>query len=203
MKNPFLYGLIVVLAGLLVWVTVSWDPSAQHRAIERAGISVAPKGGDFTLQSHLGPISLKELRGKVVVLYFGYTWCPDICPTSLGYLSSALNELSADELGRVQALFVSVDPERDTLDRLKTYGEYFHQNILGVTGTPQQLDQVAVRYGAAYRKVVQEKSEMGYVVDHSADLYLIDSQGVLRQSIAHGTPPEEIFKAIRGLLDNL
>ena len=194
MKRILPAVLILLLALGLIWVAFYWQPEAPPAVVDDA-----PKGGDFQLQSADGPVSLKDYRGKVVVIYFGYTWCPDVCPTSLGMLSAALNELTEEELSRFQALFISVDPERDSVERLKEYGAYFHPSILGITGTPEQLQQVAKQYGAAYR-IVKQDSAAGYLVDHSADLYVVDKQGRLAEAIHHGTPPEKILEVLRRYL---
>jgi len=194
MKRTVLLALIGLLSAALVWMIFFWNP------VKESPVSGRPMGGDFEFQSYAGPVTLDSLRGKVVILYFGYTWCPDICPTSLGLLSAALNELSAEELAQFQALFVSVDPDRDTLDRLKTYASYFHEKILGVTGSREQIDDAVRKYGAAYRIVKNEGSATGYVVDHSAELFLIDRHGKLVQAIRHGAPPEEILSAIKAEL---
>jgi protein SCO1/2 len=144
------------------------------------------------------------MRGKVVVLYFGYTMCPDVCPTSLALLASALNELSQEELEQTRGLFISVDPDRDGLDRLRTYATFFHPVLQGVSGTNEQVATIAGQYGAAFRKRAEE-SEMGYVVDHTADLYVIDRKGKLQGSIRHGAPPTEILQVLRRALatDNI
>jgi protein SCO1/2 len=186
--------ILVVLLGLgsALWL---WEPPSRDAANATA-LAPPPKGGDFRLQSANGPVGLDDLRGQVVVLYFGYTFCPDICPTSLALLSLALEQLSPAELERVQPLFVSVDPERDTLDRLAVYAEYFHPRILGLTGDPDELAATAELYGAAYRKV-EQGSAAGYLVDHSAMTYIIDRQGRLAHSLVHGTAPERILVLLR------
>lgn len=194
MQRLFSFALIGLLALALVWVGFFWEPAAPSRVDER------PRGGAFEFQSLAGPVSLEQLRGKVVVLYFGYTWCPDICPTSLGMLSAALSELTEQELAGLRSLFISVDPERDTLEKLATYADYFHPNLIGVTGAREQIDAAVARYGAAYRIVKEAKMGDRYVVDHSADLYLIDRRGGLVRSIPHGTPPEQILAALRSEL---
>ncbi|OOZ37648.1 SCO family protein [Solemya velesiana gill symbiont] len=195
MKKPLLLLLIALLAAALVWVVFFWSPETPEPAVG----SEQPKGGDFVFQSNAGPVALKDLRGKAVVLYFGYTWCPDICPTSLGFLAAALNELNEEQLADVEAVFVSVDPDRDTLDKLKTYAGYFHHKITGATGARTQIDQAVKQYGAAYR-LVEQDSATQYLVDHSADLYLIDKQGQLANTLRHGTQPQEILDAILQLL---
>ena len=138
-----------------------------------------------------------------MLIYFGYTTCPDICPTNLAFLAAALRELTPDELKRVRVLFVSVDPERDDLRRLTEYAAYFHPHIQGVTGTPEQVAQVAAQYGAAYRRVEQTGSAMGYLVDHSAYTYIVDPAGHLVRSLDHATPPDQILAVIRRLLNHV
>ena len=200
MQKFFVPVLIVALFLALVWGAFFWDPAPDPPdSTGDVVLSKPPAGGDFTLQSYRGPVSLREMRGKVIALYFGYTKCPDICPTTLGYLSLALNELSPDERPQVQALFISVDPERDSLEGLRDYGEYFHTGILGITGTPEQVARVAEQYGAGYRKVEQD-SAAAYSVDHSSDLYLIDTEGRLRESLPYGTTPARILELFRELI---
>ncbi|PWB49118.1 MAG: SCO family protein [Nitrosomonadales bacterium] len=198
MKRTLLIAVIALLGLVLGWITWFWQPDARqpHSPIP---LAAAPSGGDFTLQSANGPVSLHDFRGKVVLVYFGYTFCPDICPTSLAFTSQALNALDKDELARTQALFISVDPERDTLEKLKEYGTFFHPGILGLTGTPEAIAATARQYGASYRKQ-DTGSAGGYVVDHSSSTYVVDSNGKLVATLQHGTPPAEVVKAIRAAM---
>ncbi|MDP2784929.1 MAG: SCO family protein [Sulfurimicrobium sp.] len=198
MSKKLLIASTLALALLLGWVVWFWNPGAD-RAHQSIPLASAPVGGDFTLQSANGPVSLQGLRGKVVLVYFGYTFCPDICPTSLAFTSQGLNLLSPDELARTQVLFISVDPERDTLEKLKEYGAFFHPNILGLTGTPQEIASAAKNYGASYSKQ-NTGSAGGYVVDHSAATYVVDTGGKLAATLQHGTPPAEVAKAIRAAM---
>jgi len=160
-----------------------------------------PVGGDFTLHSYKQKnVSLKKFRGKVVLLYFGYTSCPDICPTSLATISTALKDLTLDEVNKVQVVFVSVDPERDSMKKLSDYSNYFHTNILGVTGTKEEIDTIVKQYSASYKRV-DSNSAMGYLVDHSASIYLINPQGKLVKILPHGIDSEKITQAIKMLLN--
>jgi protein SCO1 len=195
MVRPIPFGLMVILLAGLGWIIFVWQPD-RHQSIKLAPV---PQGGDFTLESWRGPVHLTDFRGQVVLLYFGYTRCPDVCPTNLGYIALALQQLAPKEQTRVQVLFVSVDPERDSVQQLKIYANFFHPQVLGVTGTPDQVAQAAQQYGAAYRKVAS-KSAVGYLVDHSAYTYLIDGRGQLRKTLNHATPPEQIADAVRGLM---
>jgi len=157
-------------------------------------------GGDFILQSAKGPVALSDYRGKVVVLYFGYTYCPDVCPTSLGLLSLALRQLKPQELAKLQTFFISVDPERDTLEKLKIYTEAFHSAIIGITGTTGDIAEVAKRYGVMYMKVDLPGSAMGYAVDHSSRYYVIGKDGMVKKFIEHGTSPDDIVASLRALM---
>ena len=163
-------------------------------------LAAPPTGGDFTLDSAAGPVRLSDLRGQVVLIYFGYTACPDICPTNLVSIANALRSLHPAELDRTRVLFVSVDPERDDPEHLARYVAYFHPNVLGLTGTPEQLAQVAKRYGAAYQRVENTGSAMGYLIDHSAFTAVVAPDGRLVQTLGHASPPETIRAAIRTAL---
>ena len=192
---------ILAIAALSIGFLFQWfwiqEPGVGQIPLE---LATPPTGGDFTLDSAAGPVRLSDLRGQVVLVYFGYTFCPDICPTNLVYIANALRSLQPTELKRTRVLFVSVDPERDTPERLAGYVAYFHPNILGLTGTPEQLAEVAGRYGAAYRRVDDSGSAMGYLIDHSAFTYVVDPSGRLVETLGHASPPETIRAAIRKAL---
>lgn len=158
-----------------------------------------PAGGDFTLHDGDKNISLSDYDGKVRFIFFGYTSCPDICPTALSFVSASLKQLTAEELAQVQVFFVSVDPERDTAEKLRDYTKYFHPKILGITGTKAEIDKVVKQYSAAYRKV-ESDSAMGYLVDHSASVYVVGQKGKIVDMLPHGLPVEAITKTIRDLI---
>lgn len=193
---------LVIIAGLLAALVLGlalfWAPEMPERALPRAAIAA---GGDFTLESAGGPVSLKDYRGKLVLVYFGYTFCPDICPTSLAATAEGLKQLKPEEAARVAMIFISVDPERDTPARLKEYVEFFHPNLVGVTGTPENLAEIAKRYGVFYARQKVETAGGGYVVDHSADTYVVGPDGQLLSKIAHATPPDQVVAEIRKRLN--
>ncbi len=146
-----------------------------------------------------GAVSLAELRGRVVPIYFGYMNCPDICPMTLSVLGTALRALDEGELQTVQALFISLDPQRDDLPRLSEYARYFHPRIEGVTGSPAELAEVARRYRVVATRV-PVGGEDQYTLDHTSRLALVDRNGRLARMIPDGMPPPVITEAIRGLL---
>ncbi|MEW8027543.1 MAG: SCO family protein [Candidatus Thiodiazotropha sp.] len=200
MQRIALYAAIALAGCVLIWLLLFWNPVArdEHVVIDPA-ITTEPTGGDFSLTSYRGPVSLSDYRGKVVLLYFGYTWCPDICPTNLAMMSTALSAMNDAERAQIQPLFVSVDPERDTPQRLKEYVEYFHPSLLGLTGGKNVIDEIVERYGGAYR-IVDKKDDEPYVVDHTSDTYIIDKRGKLVRRMAHGSGIEEMLGAIQPLL---
>lgn len=191
-----LIALIATLSALLVWLVAFWEPALPKNTTQR---TAPPQGGDFTLPEKDGVVALKDYRGKVVLLYFGYTFCPDVCPTSLAVMAQALSSLSPADQERVQGIFISVDPERDSQDRLREYAQFFHPAIIGVTGTPESLAVIARQYGASYMKQ-KPNAEGLYTVDHSSVTYVIDPQGRLAASLPHASTPQQIVEAVRPLL---
>lgn len=198
MSERILLAVAGLLAALVIGLALWWQPEMPERPLPKAAVLA---GGDFTLATAAGPVSLKDYHGKLVLLYFGYTYCPDICPTSLTATAEGLKQLKPEELAQVEMLFISVDPERDTPARLKEYAEFFHPKIIGATGSPQNLAEIARRYGVFYARQKVETAGDGYVVDHSADTYVVDAKGALVGKIAHATPPDQVVVAIRKYLN--
>ena len=199
-KNSLWIVLIIGLCAILFWLAFFWTPADLRQAHTPRQPAETPRGGDFRLQSPTGEVQLADYRGKVVILYFGYTFCPDICPTALSILGQALSALTAEEQEKVQSFFISIDPERDTLEILRVYPPFFHPNIVGLSGTPKQIAQVAALYGVRYIK--QKPDAYGlYAVDHSAFTYINAPDGKLATILPHGSSAEAIIAAIRKLLD--
>ncbi len=191
-QQRLLLALVVALAAAVLGLAVFWHPAPDDRSPAAAG----PSGGDFVLQSADGLLDTRSLRGDVLLVYFGYTYCPDICPTSLYAIGQGLGLLKPEEVAHVRVIFVSVDPERDTPARLKEYGTYYHRNVIGVTGTPQQVAAAAKLFGAFYAKQ-QVGGSTGYVVDHSATTYIVAPDGRLVDTFPHGTTPEQVAAQVR------
>jgi protein SCO1/2 len=153
-------------------------------------------GGPFALSDTSGTrVALADFRGKVVVLYFGYTFCPDVCPTDLVTLAKVLDRLGADR-DKVQPLFVTLDPERDTPLQLAAYAKSFSPRIVALTGTPEEIRSVALRYRVFYEKV-REKGSKHYVIDHTAFTYVIDAEGVYAGFFPPGTEAERMAAVVR------
>jgi protein SCO1 len=194
MSDRILIVIAGLLASLLLGLAFFWTPAIPERPMPRAAM---PAGGDFTLQSAAGPVSLKDYQGKVVLVYFGYTYCPDICPTALAATAEGLKLLAPEELAKVVTLFISVDPERDTPARLTEYAEFFHPNIVGLTGTPENLADIGKRYGVFYARQKVATAGNGYVVDHTSDTYVVGQNGQLLSKLGHATPPDQVAAEIR------
>jgi protein SCO1 len=157
---------------------------------------------DFTLQTSDGSeFKLSQLRGKIVLLSFGYTFCPDVCPTTLVELSQVRARLG-DAAKRVQTAFITLDRERDTPERLGIYTRAFDPTCIGLTGRAEQLAQVRTMYGVIAEKEAVAGTSAGYLMAHSAYIYVIDPEGRLRLLFPFGMSIEEMADDIKLLLRN-
>ncbi len=160
-------------------------------------------GGDFTLIDHNGqPFRLQDQRGKLVVIFFGYTYCPDICPTELSSLATVLKTLE-DQADRVTALFISIDPQRDTPAKLKQYVPYYSSRLVGLTGSQEEINKVADAYHVQRKIHPHNPSDTHYLVDHSANLYVVNGKGKLVKIIPFGLPVEHMQQVINDELSRL
>jgi protein SCO1/2 len=174
------------------------DPSQFRGTLMPTPIPAA----DFTLTSASGEaVSLSDYRDEIVLLYFGYTFCPDICPTTLSELSEVQREL--DDAGeKIQVVMVTVDPERDTPEKLGEYVAHFHPDFAGLSGTKEEIDAAGEGFGIYYEK--NEGSEAtGYLVDHTARVFVVDPQGNYQLSFSYGTPVEDIVHDLRLLMRDM
>lgn len=161
---------------------------------------VLPIGGDFVLTDHGGRrFESASLRGKVVLVFFGYTFCPDVCPTTLSKLSVVARALGGDA-DRVKTLYITVDPARDTPEVLSEHLSMFGVDAVGLTGTPDKIQKVASQFGVAYEIEEQSDSEAKYLVSHSTTLYAIDAQGRTRLLFPYEATVDQIVRGVRTLL---
>lgn len=166
---------------------------------EDDAVLVSDLGGEFTLTNHNGGrTSLKDFRGKVVMIQFGYTYCPDICPMGLVSINKVL-ELIGDLAEQVQVLFISIDPERDTPERMKIFINHFNPKFIGLTGKPEEITEVARLHGVAYvKQPIGDKGD--YAMAHSAFTYIIGKKGTMEEVIPFNALPEEIAKAVKAFV---
>ena len=187
-------ALLVRAGGML---TACSKGKPEFRGVD---ISEVDYARDFPLPDHNGqPRSIKDFNGKVVVVFFGYTQCPDVCPTTMQEMAEVKRMLGKDG-DRLQAIFVTVDPERDTADMLKAYMGNFDPSFLALRGTPEQTAAVAKDFKIYYKKV-DGKTPTSYTMDHSAGSYIYDTQGRLRVYYRYGSGVEALAADVRTLLD--
>jgi protein SCO1 len=187
-------GALVAVAG--GWLAACSEKKAQFASIDITGADYAK---NFSLADHNGETrTLQDFKGKVVVLFFGYTQCPDVCPTSMAELAEVKKQLGADG-SKLQGIFVTVDPERDTPEVLKAYMTNFDPSFLALRGTPEQLAAMAKDYKIYYKKV-EGKTPTSYTMDHSAASYVYDPQGRLRLYTRYGSGAQALGSDIRLLL---
>ena len=189
-KRLFLGGL--VLATVLL---VSCSDSGMGERV----LAARPDGGDFVLQSAAGPLDTKALRGNVLLVYFGYVNCPDICPVSMAAGAAALNALTAEERSKTRMIMVSVDPERDTPAKLKEYVAYFHPAMVGAVGTAAETAAIAKSFGVGYVRQAT-RPDGGYAVDHSSLTYVIGPDGKLADMLPLGVTTDKVVATVRKLL---
>jgi len=172
---------------------------SSQEGFRSTDITGAPFARGFELTAHDGkPRTLADFKGKVVVVFFGFTHCPDICPTTLAQLASVVKQLGRDA-ERVQVLFVTVDPERDTPEVLSRYVPAFDVRFLGLYSDAEGLARTAKEFKVVYRKQPGRTPD-SYTVDHSAGTYIFDPEGRVRLFARHDQPPEDLAQDIRRLL---
>jgi protein SCO1/2 len=175
------------------------QPAPQPPVFQSTDITGAAFARDFSLTDHNGQArTLADFKGKVVAIFFGYTHCPDVCPTTLADFSAALQQLGP-LAERVQVIFVTVDPQRDTPDLLKQFVPAFNPTFLGMYTDAESLRLLAKEYKVVYQKA-SIKSADDYLIDHSAGTYIYDPQGRLRLLMPYGSSPDTIAHDLRALL---
>lgn len=186
-----LFLIIVIVAFARQRSTAGWRGVVYEPPMPAADFSLSQANGQA--------FRLSEQRGKIVVLFFGYTSCPDVCPTTLADLRQAMQKLSARERERITVAFITVDPARDTPERVQEYVQHFHPSFIGLSGTEEQLKPVWKAYGVT-REIQSTSSAVGYLIAHSAHVYVIDGQGNLHLTFPFGTSAEDIAHDLKNLL---
>jgi len=174
-------------------------PGKQQVSFQNTDVTGLDYAKGFALTDHTGkPRTLADFKGKVVVVFFGYTQCPDVCPTTMAEMASVMQKLGplADQ---VQVLFITLDPERDTQQLLANYVPAFDKRFIGLRGTPEQTAKTAKEFKVFYSKV-PGTSPGSYTIDHTAGSYVFDRDGRLRLFIRHGQGPDPIVHDLRLLL---
>ncbi|RYC12107.1 SCO family protein [Ciceribacter ferrooxidans] len=189
-----LWGGVLVFAGLLGWLTFQVTQSKEQ-------ISEAPFGVPFELVDQTGkPITEQAFRGKPTALFFGFTHCPEICPTTLFELNGWLEKVDPDGT-RLQAYFVTVDPERDTPEMLNNYISNVTKRVIGIAGSPEKVAEVIKGFRVYAKKVpLDEKDPNGdYTMDHTASVFLLDAEGRFKGTISYGENPDVAVQKLENL----
>lgn len=163
----------------------------------------AQLGGDFSLETTSGTQKLSDYTGKTALLFFGFSSCPDFCPTTLVEVSQALALLDDDERAKIQPLMIGVDPSRDTPAKLQEYVDFFIKDtpkMLAMTGDISTLETIARQYGAYFKATPLAESALGYTIEHTVRLYIIDANGILVDTVEYGNSPQTIANSLRKYL---
>jgi len=178
MKKTFVITISVLFLIIILWGFLLFKYFELEKQSKFHGTIFEKEAPEFSLIGHNGSeVNLSQFKGKVILMSFGYTNCPDICPTTLSTLKNVMNELG-DLQEQVQVLFITVDPERDTVDRLREYIPYFHENFIGLTGKQEAINDIAKSYNAYYFKEDID-SNNDYLMSHTSSIFLIDNNGRL------------------------
>ncbi|HZS81799.1 MAG TPA: SCO family protein [Stellaceae bacterium] len=195
----FVVGL-ALLVGALVFEYLYLTPGPGTEATVLAPRGAAAIGGPFTLTDQNGRVRHDtDFHGKLMLVYFGYTYCPDVCPTELQTMSQAMDILGAKGK-EVQPIFITVDPERDTVEEMKAYAANFHPRLLALTGTPEEIARAARAYKVFYQKAPQADGG-DYLMDHSSIVYLMGRDGRYLAHFGGDTTAEQMAEAIAKQLD--
>ena len=197
-KKPsirILLSLVLLIIAAIVWMQyLNSDDTPSAAENSRALI-----GGEFSLTNHQGlPVTDQDFLGKYMIVYFGYTYCPDVCPMDLQIMADAIRLLSPEELDQLNPVFVSIDPERDTVDVMAEYVNYFHDDMIGLTGTLDQVDKIKKAYRVYAAKADDSED---YLVDHTSYTYFMGKDGTLLKHFNHGEDPEIMAATMSSLMN--
>ena len=197
-------GLLLVAAGVGTWYSLQPTGPAQIISSETRSSGTALIGGPFTLTDHQGVRrSESDFQGRYMLIFFGYTYCPDICPTTLTTVTQGLDILAESDGAKAAAVtpvFVSVDPNRDTPEALASYVSHFHPAMVGLTGSEEEVAGAAKAYRIFYQKVDQEDASE-YLMDHSSIVYLMAPDGSYLTHFTHASTPDEIAAGLAKAVD--
>jgi cytochrome oxidase Cu insertion factor (SCO1/SenC/PrrC family) len=187
-------GICLLFAGGAAYVALQIIEGGPN---QEGGIMGQPTvGGPFVLVNGDGEtVTEKAFDGKVMAVYFGFTYCPDVCPTELAIVADAIDLLPANVAAKVAPLFITIDPDRDTPELVKEYAANFHENMVGLTGTPEQIAAAGKAYRVYYAK--RETESGSYTMDHTSYIYIMDKQGRYYRHFRMNSSPEEIAEALK------
>lgn len=174
------------------------------RQTDQSGVAQSGKaliGGPFTLTNQNGQtVTEKTFRGKYMLVTFGYTYCPDICPAELNVISAAMEKIG-NKAGEIVPIFITIDPKRDTVEQIETYMSSFHPQMVGLTGNEEQIKQAASAYRVYYQKADGGPGDDSYLMDHSTFMYLMDPKGDYVSHFGYGISAEDLAARISNAMN--
>ena len=191
-------GISILLFGLLGIIQTQKMSRAVafSKDIQTISEGLPSIGGPFNLVDQNGIHRTNaDFKGKPMLVYFGYTYCPDICPTALYNMTNALNLIEGNL--KIQPLFITFDPQRDTVDHLKVYAQNFHKDFVWLTGSKRHVDEAVKAYRVYAARTAEDRGQKDYLIDHSSLIYLMDKNGQYVASFNHNTSPEEMVKRVK------
>jgi cytochrome oxidase Cu insertion factor (SCO1/SenC/PrrC family) len=197
-RRTLVFALSVLLIAAVTGAVALWlVPPRTPKVLSAPAI-----GGSFALIDHSGKrVTDKSYAGKYLLVFFGYTYCPDVCPSTLQVMSAALDQLGPDA-EKIQPLFITIDPARDTPQVLKDYVSNFNPRFIGLTGSEQEIADVAAKYRVYYEKAPGAKGSSDYLMDHSAILYLMRPDGTFLKHFTYETDPKALADGIRKAMES-
>ncbi len=196
-ENRQMRSVALILATLFTTVVVTVVLILSLTDSDNVPSDADKVGGNFTLQSSSGPVSLSQFNGQAVLLFFGYTHCPDVCPTTMNNVAEAMSLLSQQEQRKVQPLFITVDPARDSVSHLAEYLSFFHPKIIGLSGTVDAVRRVAADYSVEFFKDSTTEGDESYLINHTSYLFLISPQGEVVDLMSDHTSASDIAITLR------
>lgn len=191
-------GLFVLVAGVAAWMFTP-NPANDTASNTRNQMGNLV-GGPFSLVNQDGErVTEKDFLGSYFLVYFGYSYCPDVCPVDLQSMTAALDLLNEETLDKVQPVFVTIDPERDTVEVMKAYVSLFHPKLIGLTGTPEEIT-AATRAYRVYARKVETESDSDYLMDHSAITFLMSPEGKYIAHFSTGFKPEAMAQRLEDVV---
>jgi cytochrome oxidase Cu insertion factor (SCO1/SenC/PrrC family) len=197
-KFQLIFATLALLAALIFAGTAYYFVNPSHTP---RGTGTALVGGPFTLTDQTGKkVTQKDFLGHYMLVFFGYTYCPDVCPTELQVMSAALDSLGS-KADKIQPIFITIDPQRDTPEVMKQYVANFYPRLTGLTGSPEEIATVAKAYRVYYSKIDGKSGAANYLMDHSSIVYLMDTNGTFLKHFTYTTDAAELATAIEAAIE--
>ncbi len=202
-KTALIGAVILFIGGTAIWFATDRMLSSRQGAGSATATGAISIGGAFKMTDHNGKtVTDKDFAGKYMLMFFGYTFCPDVCPTELQAMSETMKDLGKDA-DQVTPVFVTIDPARDGVKEMNAYVKAFDPRLVGLTGSAEDVAKIAKTFRVYYSKVVEKdaKDSKDYAMDHSAIVYLMDRKGKYAAHFTYGTKPEVMADKIRAIID--